>query len=99
MDVSRPTLFVAALIAGFLVGLATTPSYAEATHQNLYQVTMAPPTHPTGSEAYNSCGWHSGACVYPVPTDRRWTGVITTARHMIRTCASGAGFTAAAPAK
>lgn len=27
---------------------------------------MAPPTHPTGSEAYNSCGWHSGACVYPV---------------------------------
>ena len=23
---------------------------------------MAPPTHPTGSLAYNSCGWHDGSC-------------------------------------
>ena len=62
MDVSRSTLLVAALIAGFLVGLLATPSDAEATHQNLYQVSMAPPTHPTGSLAYNSCGWHDGSC-------------------------------------
>ena len=62
MDVSRSTLLVAALIAGFLVGLLATPSDAEATHQNLYQVSMAPPTHPTGSEAVNSCGWHVGSC-------------------------------------
>jgi len=55
MDVSR-----LALVARFLVGLLT-PSNAEATHQNLYQAIMAPPTHPTGSQAYNSCGWHTGS--------------------------------------
>src|SRR3990172_8257055 len=37
MDVSRPTLFVAALIAGFLVGLVTTSSYSQATHQTVSQ--------------------------------------------------------------
>lgn len=61
MDVSKSTLVVAALLAGFFVGLLA-PSNAEATHQNLYQVIMAPPTHPTGSQAYNSCGWHTGSC-------------------------------------
>jgi len=62
MDVSKSTLLVAALVAGFLAGLLA-PSPAEATHQNLYQVIMAPPTHPTGAQAYNSCGWHSGSCL------------------------------------
>lgn len=62
MDVSKPTLILAALVAGFLVALLA-PSGTEATRQNLYQVIMAPPTHPTGSLAYNSCGWHAGSCL------------------------------------
>lgn len=61
MDTSRPTLVIAALVSAFLVGALWAGS-AHATHQNLYQTIVTPPTFPTGQLSYNSCGWHVGDC-------------------------------------
>jgi hypothetical protein len=62
MDLSRSSLLIAALVAALLLTL-TYSANAQATHQNLYQAIMTPPTHATGSQwSFNSCGWHEGSC-------------------------------------
>jgi len=61
MDFSKPTLLISAFVSAFLVGLFSTGT-AGATHQNLYQGTMTPPTHAIGQLSFNSCGWHFGDC-------------------------------------
>lgn len=57
METSRSTLVLAALVSAFMVGLVTMGT-AGATHQNLYQTIMTPPTHADGAMSFNSCGWH-----------------------------------------
>jgi hypothetical protein len=61
MSTSRSTLLCAAIVSAFLIGFLTEHT-ASATHQNLYQTIMTPPTHATGASSYNSCGWHVGSC-------------------------------------
>jgi len=54
-------LLVASALAAFLATVLTGGN-AGAYHQAVYQMTMTPPTHPAGSQAFNSCGWHTGSC-------------------------------------